>query len=216
MTHDRLFDASDPPPGHRPRPSHGIASKSGFEPPRRAVAIGMWLFLASLTMLFLSSIVGYVLIRTNLAGRSPHGTVVLPRGTWVSTAVLIIGSFTIHRAVVLVRREKIRRFKFYLYLTGVLAILFLLIQTPCLWEILQTHLADAPHGTTIYGLVFFLILLHALHVVGGIVAMAIVSLRAHRGYYDHEHYMGVRHAALYWHFLDIVWLTMFAVFNLTA
>ena len=65
---------------------------------------------------------------------------------------------------------------------------------------------------SMYGLVFFLILVHALHVVGGIVALAIVTLRTRRQMYDHESYMGVQFAARYWHFLDIVWIAMFTMF----
>jgi cytochrome c oxidase subunit 3 len=53
------------------------------------------------------------------------------------------------------------------------------------------------------------VLLHAAHVVGGIILLALVARKAFRGGYDHEHHLGVHHAALYWHFLDIVWLVMF-------
>jgi cytochrome c oxidase subunit 3 len=49
-------------------------------------------------------------------------------------------------------------------------------------------------------------------VLGGIVALAIVTWRTKRQRYDHENYMGVQFAARYWHFLDIVWLAMFTMF----
>lgn len=64
----------------------------------------------------------------------------------------------------------------------------------------------------LYGLVFFLVLIHALHVFGGIIALARTWQQARRGVYDHEHYQPVRHVALYWHFLDAVWLAMFFTF----
>jgi len=48
-----------------------------------------------------------------------------------------------------------------------------------------------------------------LHVVGGLIYLMMVLLKAYAGRYDHERYTGVRHAAMYWHFLDIVWLVMF-------
>jgi heme/copper-type cytochrome/quinol oxidase subunit 3 len=65
---------------------------------------------------------------------------------------------------------------------------------------------------SLYGLVFILILLHALHVLGGIIALGMVTWRARQGKYDHENYMGVQFAARYWHFLDIVWIGMFTMF----
>jgi cytochrome c oxidase subunit 3 len=46
--------------------------------------------------------------------------------------------------------------------------------------------------------------------------MVIVNIRAAMGKYDHESNMGVRHAALYWHFLDAVWLVMLTMFLVTG
>jgi len=60
--------------------------------------------------------------------------------------------------------------------------------------------------------VFVLIMVHALHVVGGIVALGIVTFNARHLKYDHENYMGVQFAARYWHFLDVVWVGMFTMF----
>jgi cytochrome c oxidase subunit III len=184
---------------------------------RRAAAIGMWLFLASLTMLFVSGILLYVLLRTKTFGAGPSGHIHLPLALWGSTAVLLAGSFTIHRALTNVRLERVARFRTQLLTTLVLAIVFLAIQFPCLWEILQQHRqAVQGQGIRLYGLVFCLILLHALHVVGGIIALWVVTVRAMQDQYDHEKYSGVKFAAIYWHFLDIIWIVMFAMFTITG
>jgi cytochrome c oxidase subunit 3 len=47
-------------------------------------------------------------------------------------------------------------------------------------------------------------------VAGGIVALVATTVSAFRGKYDHENHAGVKHAAMYWHFLDIVWIVMYA------
>ena len=65
-----------------------------------------------------------------------------------------------------------------------------------------------------WAVLFCFVLLHAAHVLGGIIYLAVVTVRAYRGVYDHEHFVGVRHAALYWHFLDVVWILMFGTFLL--
>jgi heme/copper-type cytochrome/quinol oxidase subunit 3 len=187
----------------------------------------MRLFLASLGMLFISGMLLYVLFRSGSFGKSTIAPIVLPPGTWFSTVVLIAGSFTIHRAVVSIRRERFGPFRAWLNATTALAALFLAIQFPCLWEILDsyrarqaqvlaTHLPGQFAPMPMDGLVFCLILLHALHVVGGIIAMSFVTANALRGRYDHESYMGVANAALYWHFLDVVWIVMFTVFRVTS
>jgi heme/copper-type cytochrome/quinol oxidase subunit 3 len=190
-------------------PSHSHA-------PHRASTIGMWLFLATLTMLFVSSMLAYFLIRSKLWGSAAPSHVPLPWGTWVSTVVLLGASYTIHRAVYNVRLERLNQLNFWLYITLGLSILFLLIQFPCLWEILREHFKAQNFNIHIYGMIFFLILLHAMHVVGGVIFMVMVTAKALRGGYDHENYLGVRHAALYWHFLDAVWIIMFGLLTITA
>jgi cytochrome c oxidase subunit III len=183
----------------------------------------MWLFLAALGMLFTSSMLLYVLMRVHFFGSVSDEPIHLPPAIWASTFVLILASVAIQRAVANVRIERLANCEKYLHITTVLAVLFLAIQFPCLWKILEIHrdmeariIASQPPGTQVhiplYGLVFVLILLHALHIIGGIIALGIVSVRAHRRAYDHENYGGVQFTARYWHFLDIVWLGMFTTF----
>ncbi len=183
---------------------------------QRPSAFGFWLFLASLSMLFISGMLLYVLIREHVFGNAVGGTIRLPSGVWASTAILVAGSFTIHKALAAIRTQRQGKFAIYLQITVVLASLFLAVQFPCLWEILAEHREAEQHGLVLYGLVFCLVLLHAAHVIGGIIGLCIVNVAAIQGRYDHEHYLGVKHAAVYWHFLDAVWLTMLTVFLVTG
>ncbi|MGD0387670.1 MAG: cytochrome c oxidase subunit 3 [Tepidisphaeraceae bacterium] len=198
-------------------------TKSGFHVPPRASAIGLWLVLAALGMLFASSLLMYVLMRLHFFGRISDEPIHMPAWAWGSTAVLLAGSFTIHRAVAAIRLERLATCLKYLYVTSAIALLFLGVQSPCMAQVLEQHRAFRAHAdaaaapgqpvqVSMYGLVFFLIVVHALHLLGGIVALAIVTWRARRRKYDHENYMGVQFAARYWHFLDIVWLAMFTMF----
>jgi heme/copper-type cytochrome/quinol oxidase subunit 3 len=198
-------------------------AKPGFRPPHRASVIGLWLVLAALAMLFISSMWLYVLMRLQVFGRIPNTPIHMPLFAWGSTLVLFTGSFTIHRAVGAIRIERLQLCLKYLYLTIALAVLFLIVQSPCMVALLQAHeqiraavIANTAPGhftpVSLYGLVFTLVLLHALHVLGGVVALVVVTIRAASRRYDHENYLGVQFAARYWHFLDIVWLTMFTMF----
>ena len=174
-------------------------------------------------MLFVSSMLLYILMRVHVFGRISDASIRLPYLTWLSTVVLLAGSFTIHQAVVAIRRERLQLCLRFLYVTCAIAVLFLLVQSPCMAVILQEHEALAEQSAvgktpgqfapvSAYGLVFVLILVHALHVVGGIVALALVTYWARKGQYDHENFLGVQFAARYWHFLDVVWLAMFTMF----
>lgn len=208
----------DPPPPSPPAPIDSGRPGRSQPPavPPGTGTVGMWLFLVSLFMLFSAAMLGYAFIR--LAGnRSPRrGTLHFPSILWLSTALVICVSFTMSRAVAAVRRERRGSFLAWLTASLVLAVGFLVVQTPAMIGLLAEHQQFRSAGLFLYGLVFILILLHALHVLGGMIALVRVRLQAARGVYDHEHYQPVRHTAMYWHFLDVIWIIMFATFLATA
>jgi heme/copper-type cytochrome/quinol oxidase subunit 3 len=182
-----------------------MTDKSMPPVPRRTASIAMLLFLASLTVLFAASLFGYFFIRLKNPGKVLHFSPLL----WASTVAIIASSITMSLALRAVRRERLPLFRMYLLLTMVLTILFVAIQAPALAGVMQTHRASSQNGNTLYGIVFVLILLHAVHVVGGLVGLGRVVYGAYRDRYDHESYVGVQNVAWYWHFLDVVWLIMF-------
>lgn len=196
--------------------SSGILSNRNQPIPQRTSTIAMWLFLVALAMLFAASMLGYVMIRTGWFGNqaSPppeRGALKMPLSLWVSTLTILLASITMHLGVSAVRREKQGLLKGYLIATLALSVAFILVQAPSLFIVLSDHhrLIASGSGNRLYGLVFFLVLVHALHVIGGLIYLLMVMMKAYAGKYDHEHYIGVRHAALYWHFLDVVWIVMF-------
>lgn len=174
--------------------------------------LGMWLFLSSLTMLFLAAIGGYVIIR--LTGRySPvAGVIHVPALLWASTLLVLGCSVAIQRALMNVRRQRLERFRQALGAALLLAGAFLAVQTPALVALLREHESLRASNIHLYGLMFMLILLHALHVAGGLIPLVVTCAQARRGRYDHEHHAPVRYLAMYWHFLDLVWVVMFTTF----
>jgi heme/copper-type cytochrome/quinol oxidase subunit 3 len=186
--------------------------------PRSVGTIGLWLFLAALAMLFGSSMVGYIMIR--VAGSQnfthTHGVVHVPGLFWLSTLMVLGVSFALQTGVAAIRRERHQSLRVWLWISLALAIGFIVVQTPAMIILLHDHAIARNHGLHIYGLIFFMVLLHALHVVGGVIALLRVMIQAAHGQYDHEHFLPVHHAAMYWHFLDIVWLIMFATFLLVG
>jgi cytochrome c oxidase subunit 3 len=176
----------------------------------------MRLFLVSLFMLFAAAMVGYAFIRLAGGKSPPPGSLHFPRLLWVSTGLVICVSIAMTRAVSAVRCEKQRTFRTWLSIALLLAIGFLLVQAPAMVALLLEHERLRAGGLFLYGLVFVLILLHALHVAGGMIALLRIQFRSRHGIYDHEHYQPVRYTAWYWHFLDLIWMLMFFTFLVTA
>jgi cytochrome c oxidase subunit III len=195
-----------------------VANAKSQHVPAKAQTIAMWLFLAALAMLFGATMVGYFIVRSRQgATAAGAGGLQLPRTLWISTALMLAGSVTIHFAVNAARRERQQELRRHLGMTCVFAVLFVIVQTPAMVALLTRHRElAASQGVLLYGLIFFLILVHALHVLGGVVGLGLTTANALRGRYDHENYTGVRSAAMYWHFLDVVWIIMYLGVFLTG
>ncbi len=180
--------------------------------PPRTAAVGMALFLAALTVLFLAAMLAYAVIRIQGRLSPPTGAIELPAALWISTIIILVSSITLQHALVCVRREKLNHFRLSMLATLALAALFIAVQTPAMTTLLRTHESLLQEHMHLYGMLFMLVLLHALHVIGGLIPMAVIGHHAWRRRYDHEHHAPVRCLAAYWHFLAVVWFAMFALF----
>jgi heme/copper-type cytochrome/quinol oxidase subunit 3 len=179
--------------------------------------LGILLFLVSLTMFFGASIFGYLAIRLDSPLAPPPGHLALPSGLWVSTFLLLLTGWAIHVADRRARRRAGGTLRHWLALSLGCGVAFVAVQVPCLLELLRVHrIALAQQGGAIYGLTFALVVIHALHVVGGMVPLAGLTLGAWgRGSWAVSR-SRMRGCALYWHFLEVVWIALFGVFQITA
>ena len=173
-------------------------------------AFGMKLFLIALGVLFTASMVGYATIRSRL------GNVVsihLPSALWWSTLAMILSGVAISRALASAKQRRPAQLRSMLLLAFLLSLAFLAIQIPSAWQVLREHAAYRDKNVYLYGLAFTLIVLHALHVLGGLVPLAIVTLKSqrHPNLYHSYHFGPVRYVTMYWHFLEVVWIVMFGL-----
>lgn len=181
---------------------------------RRAQQGGL-LFLGSLLVFFLASIMLYLLYAF-WRRDEPQSAANLPSLFLISTVCLLGISLLVHAATRAVRREQRTRLVSYLAITVVAAMAFMGIQLLAMREMFHSPIfASSPHKG-VYGMVIVLAVLHGLHVAGGVIALGIVAVRAAIGRYDHERYWAVDFSALYWHFLDVIWLCMLMAFWMTT
>ena len=133
----------------------------------------------------------------------------LPSGLWLATIVLLAASVTIHRALRSIRAGESGASPRWLRATLGLGVCFLAVQSWNWWGLIRVHLTAA---SNLYAFTFFMLTgLHAAHAIGGIALLAIVWARSLRGRYGSGHHAGITYAAMYWHFLDAIWLLLFAV-----
>ena len=175
---------------------------------------GMWLFLAALTVLFVACVVGYLIIRLRLSHKVELGSLQLPPILWISTIAIIFSSLTIERAHRLLMLGNVQRFKQQLIWTDMLTACFICTQIPGLWLLFKTHQRVIEGGVAMYGMIIMVILLHAIHVLGGVVPLIAINKRALTTGYTPETALPIRILAMYWHFLGIVWLILFALLTI--
>lgn len=210
---------------------------------RNPGTVGMILFLAALFMLFAASLIAYAMIRVGGANSPPAGAIHMPGLLWLSTLLVIGVSVALTIATRQIRGGLHRSYRKSLTAALALAAGFLTVQAPAMVNLLGQHSIYRASRMNVYGFLFVLILLHALHVVGGMVALVIVTVKAHRGAYERlpeppDHipramagaagaaapldyarppandpgHDPIRYTTMYWHFLDAVWVVMFATF----
>ncbi len=172
---------------------------------------GGWLFLTMLAVFFVSTLLFYVIYVVSRLGE-PERLSKLPAGFLISTACLLVISGLVHAATRTVRRSRTIQTGLLLSFSAVAAVGFLAMQADCMWSMVNTAAYIAAPNRGVTGMVVVLAILHALHVLGGVIALGIVSVKSLLGRYDHERHWPVDFAAQYWHFLDVIWLLMLAAF----
>ncbi|MEE4270084.1 MAG: cytochrome c oxidase subunit 3 [Thermoanaerobaculales bacterium] len=171
--------------------------------------LGMWLFLASLSMLFGGSLVGFVVIRVQASVWPPVGSPGLPPAFWISTALLVMISAVLVLAERAADAAEASRLTHMVSMAALLAVAFVLSQVSG-WARLAAASELPQNNLYLFG-VYVLSFLHVLHVVGGLVPLVWVALRARRGRYTVDDHEGVTLVGMYWHFLGAVWLGILAV-----
>lgn len=179
---------------------------------------GAWLFITSLTVFFISCIVLYALyvffrVQPAAGEVAPFN---LPRSFVLTTVTLLTISILLHLALGAVRREKRADLARYLILAFCVSIIFFIVQGVGLSWMVREMTRPTHTMQNLYGLTFFLVVVHALHVVGGVAGLTLLLFGLSRQAYDHERHFPIRFCAIYWHFLDIVWILMLFSFWLAA
>lgn len=128
----------------------------------------------------------------------------------INTALLVVSSFTFHRAASELKKSRPAAFRGWLLLTAGLGLAFLAGQMVEYFS-LPFGLTDNLYASTFYALTGF----HGLHVTLGALMILIVWWQARTpGHFTPEHHFGVEATELYWHFVDVIWLILFGILYL--
>ena len=179
------------------------------------VMLGIIVALASEIMLFGAFFTAFFYVRyTNYPIYPPEPFEMPVDSTGINTAILISSSFTMHWALVSIKRGNRRGLTLGLLFTLIMGLTFLALQIRE-YALLHTENFTPEHGA--FASVFFALTgLHGIHVLVGAILLAIALLRTLRGHYSPEKYMGVELSGIYWHFVDVVWVVLYTLVYLLS
>ncbi|MFT4569645.1 MAG: cytochrome c oxidase subunit 3 [Hyphomicrobiaceae bacterium] len=190
-----------------------------------ASTFGMWIFLVTEIMFFGGLFTAYIVYRITypdvfLAGAQHLNWMV---GTF-NTVVLIGSSLTMVMAIHGAQTDDRPMLERYMLGTMFLGTVFLVVKGFEYYEKFQHGLIPGPlwhytgpdsaHAQLFFSIYFALTGLHAVHMIIGIVILAILYRMARHGRFDATWYTPVECMGLYWHFVDLVWIFLFPLLYL--
>lgn len=218
-----LVTPGDPPsPGH-----HDHTGDESQRDPFRDWKVGtlmMTLLLTSLGILFAASIAIYLIMSSRAETWPPPGAPTLPSTMWLSTLLILAGSVSIQLALSAIRSGSQALMRFMLVITVLLALGFLSSQVSVWFQMDTVDMSLPPKGQVAafetspkiqvryYVMLFwYLAILHAAHVAGGLISLGITTTWAFMGRYTPTYHPGLSYSTMYWHFLGAVWVVVFGV-----
>lgn len=195
--------------GHPPHDKHHDAHEIPYEVQHRSNRMALWMFFLSEIFLFgaLFAARFYLWDDTRPELSQEVGL--------AATAVLLLSSYFVYRGETAMEHGERGKFLSSFMLAALLGLLFFVSVVVMEWNIfglnanvagieLFGHLgvADGVHA----GVFFAMTGMHALHVISGVALLLFVWNRGRQGDFTPERHWGVEATALYWHYVDVVWV----------
>ena len=167
----------------------------------------LWVAIASIMMMF-AGLTSAFIVKSNLTG---WRTIEMPVIFWVSTVVILASSVTMMVAVKAFKNREMTKYRSMLGVTLILGIAFTVCQIVGFSQLWNQNVRFK--GSSGAGQFFYAITgLHALHILGGIVAVAIFLIKSWVGKVKSYAVAPVEVLAIYWHFIDILWVYLMVFF----
>ncbi|MFL5774625.1 MAG: heme-copper oxidase subunit III [Flavisolibacter sp.] len=166
----------------------------------------MWVAIAAIVMMFAGLTSAYIV----KSGQANWVGVETPRVFWFSTAVILASSITIQASLRAFKQRAMSQFRILFLSTLILGIVFVTLQ----W-IGFTYLWN--HGVRFEGagagqFLYIIFGLHGLHVLGGIIALAVIAIRQYFSKIRSYDATPIEVMATYWHFVDLLWVYLLIFF----
>jgi cytochrome c oxidase subunit III len=195
---------------------------------KESAALGMWAFLATEVLLFAGLFVVYAIYRNVFHDAFMYTSheLSVPLGT-LNTFILLFSSLCVVMAVHSARKNNSNGIVFWLIATMVFGLAFFVVKgfewhhdyeiglVPWMkWDpsflsqmVVNGEVKDLNHQARMFMILYFVMTgTHAVHMVVGMIILAVLAWKAKKGHYNAARHTSLENGGLYWHFVDIVWV----------
>jgi cytochrome c oxidase subunit 3 len=166
----------------------------------------LWVAMASILMMFAGFTSAYIVKRAQ-----PNWVLFdLPGIFSFSTAVILLSSITIQVSLKYFKERQMLRYRVWICVTAVLGKVFIIMQFLGFQQLKSLGLSL--DGNVAGSFIYVIAGAHALHVLGGVVALVIMFIKAFFGSSRQYSSVPVEVVTIYWHFIDILWIYLFVFF----
>jgi len=170
----------------------------------------LWVAIGSILMMFAGLTSAYIVKRSQASWLM----IEIPMMFWYSTATILASSVTVQLALKALKKREMINYRRLLAVTAVLGVLFIVLQIVGFRQFAAQDIRLVGAGSNAsYSFLLAISGLHGIHVLGGVVALVVIAIRALNSSTRSYSSVPLEIAATYWHFVDALWIYLFIFFN---
>ena len=176
---------------------------------RKSLKPMLWVAMVSMTMMFAGLTSAYVVSRS----RTDWISFDLPSAFYISTTLIILSSITFLLAKYFIKKDDRNLTTTFLAATMVLGISFVYFQFQGFQQLFNAGFVFAGKDSTIKSsFIYTITIVHVLHVLAGLIVLFVVLINHFNKKYNSKETLGLELGAIFWHFVDILWIYLFLFF----
>lgn len=173
----------------------------------RSYKLILWFAMLSMTMMFAGLTSAFVVSKSRGDWLKNFQ---MPSAFFISTIVIIICSVTFLLAKKAIKKDDRKATTNYLLLTLFLGFLFVFFQFKGFGQIVeQGYYFTGPESNITTTFLYIVAVTHLAHLFGGLISLLIIIYNHFKQKYNSTQFLGIELGAMYWHFLDFLWIYLF-------
>lgn len=170
----------------------------------------LWFGMISICMIFAGLTSAYVVSKSRPDWLKDF---VLPSAFVISTVAMLASSFTFYLALQATKKDNRSMATTFLLLTLALGIAFIVLQFKGFGQVIENgYFFTGSESNVTTSFLYIAVLVHIAHLLGGIISLLVVIYNHYKQKYNSAQTLGIELSAMYWHFMDFIWVYLFLFF----